>query len=93
MEEQQKPFMYRLELSGQDLLFKRVIYENVKDASEIGNFWGMYMDLEDPAHCKVLIFANAMKDGGLKREEIMDAINKAQTFVREQIEPVQNNFD
>lgn len=40
MKEQRKPFIYRLERSGEDLLFKRVVYENVKDASEIENLGG-----------------------------------------------------
>ncbi|MDE0645081.1 MAG: hypothetical protein OXH84_02425 [Gammaproteobacteria bacterium] len=49
------------------------------------------MDTEDPVPCKVLIFVNAMKNGGPQREEIMDAIKQVQTFFREQIEPVQSN--
>ena len=64
---------------GQDLYFKR-IYES----SGQPNVWAMHMDIEDLKPENALIFVNGKTT---KREEIMDAINKVQTYFRSQIEP------
>ena len=80
---QKLPFLYRLIRTGpddEDLLFKRLRGEKPVTASAL---WALHPDIEDPGPAAVLIFVS----GKTRRQDIMDEINKAQTFFREQIEP------
>lgn len=80
---QKLPFLYRLIRTGpegEDLLFKRLRGEEPVTTKAL---WALHLDIEDPAPAPVLIFVS----GETRRQDIMDEINKAQTFFREQIEP------
>ena len=77
---QKNPFLYKLEMVGKDqqyLLFRRYRKDEPR-----GNVWGMHMDIEDPKVERVLIFVHE----GTPADEIMDEINKAQSYFCRQVE-------
>ena len=82
---QRKPFRYTLELCGpenQDMLFKRMDHIRPVTANDVSRLWAVHMDIADPKPEKVLFFVRT----NVPREEIMDEINKLQTYWREQTE-------
>ena len=83
MESPKKPFLYHLHRTGkdnQDLLFKRIWDDRLIQRGS----WGMHLDIDDPSPAKVLIFVEV----GTKEDVIIHEINEAQTYFREQIEPL-----
>ncbi len=83
MTDQKKPFLYTFHWCGdrkQDMLFKR-IWGSAKNYQG-SRVWGIHIDIEDPTPESVIIFVRA----DIREEEIMDKINKAQTYFREQVE-------
>lgn len=73
-------FLYRLFREGpdrQDLCFRRLREENPHGSG----IWALCIDVEDPTPAKVLILVEAHTDSRI----IMDEINKAQTFFRQQL--------
>ncbi|MDE0004963.1 MAG: hypothetical protein OXQ29_19910 [Rhodospirillaceae bacterium] len=98
-EPQAKPFLYVLVRGGpdnQDLNFKRIPGTDPVEflAERLGrnptapiNLWALMLDIDDPTPATALIFINAMGSYAVGAEKIMDEINKAQTYWREQIEP------
>lgn len=83
IEMQQLPFLYEIEMTKgdrQNLIFHRISGAPGNNAETV---WGTHIDIDDPAPANVLIFVRA----AVPREKIIDEINKAQTFFREQIEP------
>ncbi|MCY3918554.1 MAG: hypothetical protein OXG38_01950 [Chloroflexi bacterium] len=79
---QRAPFLYSLEPVGQDR--QDFYFRRVRGGKHPGtpDVWAMHMDITDPKVEKVLIFVHS----GTPREEIMDEINQAQTYFREQAE-------
>ena len=83
MLDQKKPFLYTFEWCGdrnQDMLFRR-IWGSPEDYPP-NTVWGMHIDINDPKQESVIILVNKTTD----RNEIMDKINKAQTYFRKQID-------
>ncbi|MDE0093269.1 MAG: hypothetical protein OXO49_02050 [Gammaproteobacteria bacterium] len=85
LSKQKLPFIFNLirfneshqqDISGQNFYFERV-------AKGKRRMWATHIDIEDPTPAKVIIFVRT----DVKRQEIVDEINKAQTFFREQVEP------
>lgn len=80
---QQLPFLYVLKVNveegRQNLIFQRIL----DDPSNHAGVWGTHIDVDNPNPENVLIFVR----GTVPRENIIDEINKVQTFFREQIEP------
>lgn len=70
------PYLFELESDGQDIHFKRVTNQSSSLLP-----WGLHSDF-DQDNVNVLIFVRVDTD----KTEIMDAINEAQTYWREQTE-------
>ena len=84
MKNKKLPYCYSLIRCGEDnedLLFKRIRESSTRKYAP--NVWAMHLDIEDLTPAIALIFVN----GTAPRETVIDEINKAQTFFREQIEP------
>ena len=78
---QKLPFIFQLIRCGednQDLLFKRVRGQPTGTLD-----WALHLDIEDPTPATVLIFVQVTTP----EDRIVDEVNKAQTFFREQVEP------
>ena len=78
-----KPFMFDLMSDGMDLHFIRL----KSDQDTQPTSWGLFADLDYPEATepwRCLIFVRA----DISEAEIMDEINNAQTYWREQTEPV-----
>ncbi len=77
----------------QDLLFIRVGMDKQQTMPEAalqtapGGVWvGEYAASEDDETVQVLVFVNAMKDSGLKRGEVVDALNRAVSRLTRRLE-------
>ncbi len=83
-----KPYLFSLDHDGQDLHFRRV----QPGAPRLPSEWGLHADLDYPAPdapWNVLIFVRV----DTPANQIMDGINKAQTYWRQQTEAEPRSAD